>query len=211
MKSDDRSTTQSAIEQPQLASFQRHASFSEARNMFLLERRTALVTIGSLLVGACATGGIGRENHLSDTRGIRNKANYLAAKAAYNARDLDRCLAHYAPGHRIMSRPTPPGREHIRAFFEGTFATWPDIQIVVENALAEDDWVMGRSISTATHGATVMGVPATGKKIVTSFWDLHRFDEDGLIAQTWNLMDSLTIMQQLGVVPLARRADPPPE
>ena len=201
MKNDDRSTTQSAIKQPQLASFQRDASFSEARNMFLLERRTALVTIGSLVVGACTTGGIGRENPVGDTRATRNKANYLAAKAAYNARDLDGCLAHYAPGHQIMSKPTPPGREHIRAFFEGTFAAWPDIQIVVENALAEDDWVMGRSISTATHSATVMGVPPTGKKIVTGFWDLHRFDEDGLIAQTWNLMDSLAIMQQLGVVP----------
>jgi predicted ester cyclase len=44
-------------------------------------------------------------------------------------------------------------------------------------------------------------VPATGKNIESSFWDLHRFDEHGLIAQTWNLMDSLTIMQQLGVVP----------
>jgi len=167
----------------------------------LLERRTALVAIGSLVVGACATGGIGRENPLSDTARIRNKANYLAAKAAFNARDLDRCLAHYAPDHQIMSKPTPPGREHIRTFFEGTFATWPDIQIVVENALAEDDWVMGRSLTTATHRATVMGVLATGKKIETSFWDLHRFDENGLIAQTWNLMDSLTILQQLGVVP----------
>lgn len=169
--------------------------------MVLLERRAALVTIGSLVVGACAAGGIGREKDMNNTRAIRNKANYLAAKAAYNARDLDGCLAHYAPGHQIMSKPTPPGREHIRTFFEGTFATWPDIQIVVENALAEDDWVMGRSISTATHTATVMGVPATGKRIVTSFWDLHRFDEDGLIAQTWNLMDSLAVMQQLGVVP----------
>jgi steroid delta-isomerase-like uncharacterized protein len=169
--------------------------------MFLLERRTALVTLGSLVVGACATGDIGREHPMSDTRAARNKASYLAAKAAYNARDLDRCLAHYAPGHQIMSKPTPPGREHIRAFFEGTFAAWPDIQIVVENALAEDDWVMGRSISTATHRATVMGVPATGKTIVAGFWDLHRFDEEGLIAQTWNLMDSLSIMQQLGVVP----------
>jgi steroid delta-isomerase-like uncharacterized protein len=167
----------------------------------LLERRTALVTIGSLVVGACTAGGIRSESHPSDTRAARNKASYLAAKAAYNARDLDRCLARYAPGHRIMSKPTPPGREHIRAFFEGTFVTWPDIQIVVENALAEDAWVMGRSITTATHSATVMGVPATGKKIVTSFWDLHRFDEDGLIAQTWNLMDGLTVMQQLGVVP----------
>lgn len=144
--------------------------------------------------------GIGSENSPSDTAASRNKANYLAAKAAYNARDLDRCLAYYAPDHQIMSKPTPPGRQHIRAFFEGTFATWPDIQIVVENALAEDDWVLGRSLSTATHSATVMGVPATGKKIETSSWDLHRFDKDGRIAQTWNLIDSLAIMRQLGVV-----------
>ena len=130
----------------------------------------------------------------------RNKANYLAAKAAYNARDLDKCIAHYAPDHQIMSRPTPPGRQHIRAFLENTFTTWPDIQLVVENALAEGDWVMGRSVSTSTHTATVMGVPATGKIIRTSFWDLHRFDEHGLIAQTWNLTDSLSIMQQLGLV-----------
>jgi len=204
---DDRSATQSVINQPVLikqkglASIQQDASCGEAANLFLRQRRTALVAMGSLMVGACATRGIGKENHPSDTAAIRNKTNYLAAKAAYNARDLDRCLAYYAPDHQIMSKPTPAGREHIRAFFEGTFATWPDIQIIVKNALAEGDWVMGRSLSTATHSATVMGVPATGKKIEISFWDLHRFDEHGLIAQTWNLMDSLTIMQQLGVVP----------
>jgi steroid delta-isomerase-like uncharacterized protein len=177
----------------------RHTQWS-SRHMFPQERRTALVTLGSLIVGACATGDINKENHMSDTRGARNKANYLAAKAAYNARDLDRCLAHYAPGHQIMSRPVPPGREQIRAFFESSIANWPDIQLVVENALAEGDWVMGRSTSTATHSATVMGVPATGKKIVISFWDLHRFDENGLITQTWNLSDTLSVMQQLGVV-----------
>jgi hypothetical protein len=36
---------------------------------------------------------------------------------------------------------------------------------------------------------------------VTTFWDLHRFDEAGLIVQTWNLMDSLALMQQLGLLP----------
>ena len=166
----------------------------------MLERRTALAAIGSLLAGACATGGIRADNQSGDAAAMHNKTNYLAAKAAYNARDLDRCLAYYAPDHQIMSKPTPPGREHIRAFFESTFATWPDIQIVVVNALADGDWVMGRSISTATHSATVMGVAPTGKKIETSFWDLHRFNAEGLIAQTWNLTDNLAIMQQLGVV-----------
>ncbi len=167
----------------------------------MLERRTALAAMSALLVGACVTGGIVGDKQMSNAATMRNKANYLAAKAAYNARDLDRCLAYYAPDHQIMSKPTPRGREYIRAFFENTFATWPDVQLVVVNTLAEGDWVMGRSISTATHSASVMGVAPSGKKVETSFWDLHRFNEDGLIAQTWNLIDNLSIMQQLGVVP----------
>jgi hypothetical protein len=92
-----------------------------------IERRMALITLGSLVVGACATGGalLPREQSSADVD--RNKANYLAAKAAYNARDLNGCLDYYAPDHQIMSKPVPPGRQHIRAFFEGSFATWPDI------------------------------------------------------------------------------------
>lgn len=141
------------------------------------------------------------DEHQSNSFAQRNKQNYLQAKAAYNTRDLDRCIAYYAPDHQIMSKQTPSGREHIRRFFEETFGTWPDIRIVVENVLAEDDWVMGRSITTATHSSPVMGVPATHKTVETTFWDLHRFNGEGLIIQTWNLMDSLSIMRQLGLVP----------
>jgi steroid delta-isomerase-like uncharacterized protein len=131
----------------------------------------------------------------------RNKANYLAAKQAYNARDLEVTLAFYAPDHRIMSRAAPPGREHIRAFLEGTLVAWPDLRLEVATAVAEDDWVMGRCVVTATHTMAVMGVPPTGRAVETTFWDLHRFREDGLISQTWNLMDALTILQQLGRMP----------
>lgn len=133
----------------------------------------------------------------------RNKANYLAAKAAYNARDLDHCLTFYAPAHQIMSRPTPPGREQIRAFFEGTIAGWPDLRLEVAQVVAEDDLVMGRCVATATHTTSMMGIPPSGKPVSTTFWDLHRFDDAGLIVQTWNLMDSLTLMQQLGLIPVS--------
>jgi predicted ester cyclase len=129
----------------------------------------------------------------------RNKQAYLDAKDAYNRRDLDACLAHYAADHQIMSQPTASGREHIRRFFEASFETWPDIQIVVENALAEGEWVMGRSVTTATHTAPVMGVAPTQRTIKTTFWDLHRFNDDGLIVQTWNLRDTQAIQQQVGL------------
>jgi predicted ester cyclase len=132
---------------------------------------------------------------------LRNKRNYIAAKAAFNARDLDLCLTFYSREHQIMSRPTPPGREPIRAFLQETLASWPDLWLEVAQVVAEDDWVMGRSVATATQTVTVMGVPPTGKPVATTFWDLHRFDEAGLIAQTWNLMDGLALMQQLGVLP----------
>lgn len=130
----------------------------------------------------------------------RNKENYLKAKEAFNNKRVDECVLFYAPGHEVKSKPSDKGREVIKAFLEGLHQTWPDIQITVEHSVAEDDWVMGRSVATATHSRTVLGVPPTSKQITATFWDLHRFDEDGLIVETWNLMDSLAIMQQIGLL-----------
>ncbi|TGD59884.1 ester cyclase [Flavobacterium humi] len=130
----------------------------------------------------------------------RNKANYLKAKEAFNNKEVDKCILYYAPNHEVKSRQSEKGREGIRKFLEGMHQTWPDIQITVEQAVAEDNWVMGRSIATATHSQTVLGVPPTHKKITASFWDLHLFDENGLITETWNLMDNLAIMQQIGLL-----------
>lgn len=134
----------------------------------------------------------------------RNKDNYLKAKAAFNDGDIVRCVSYYAPDHQIRSRDVGPGREHIHQFLASTRQSWPDIQIVVEHAVAEDDWVMGHCLTTATHSAPVMGVAPTNRRIQATFWDLHRFNEQGQIVETWNLMDSLAIMQQLGLVPPSR-------
>jgi hypothetical protein len=71
----------------------------------------------------------------------------------------------------------------------------------VAHVVAEDDWVMGRAVATATHTTAAMGLPPTGKQVVTTFWDLHRFDDEGLIVETWNLMDGLALMHQLGLLP----------
>jgi predicted ester cyclase len=175
-------------------------AFDTNGDMVAVERRTALMAIGSLLVCACTTSKTGLSSPTAAANAQLNKANYLAAKAAYNARDLDGCLAYYASNHQIMSKPTPPGRQHIRGFFESTFAASPDVQIIVELALAEDDWVLARSHSIATHTKPLMGIPATGKRIEAGFWDLHRFDDRGLIVQTWNLTDSLAVMRQIGIL-----------
>lgn len=130
----------------------------------------------------------------------RNKQNYLDAKAAFNNGQVDDCILFYAQDHEVRSKQSEKGRDGIRKFLEGLHQTWPDIQITVEHSVAEDNWVMGRSVATATHSQVVLGIAPTGKKITATFWDLHHFDEDGLIVETWNLMDSLAIMQQIGLL-----------
>jgi predicted ester cyclase len=131
----------------------------------------------------------------------RNKDNYLKAKAAFNEGDLGRCMSYYAPDHQLRSRDVGPGRQHIEQSLASTRESWPDLQIVVEHAVAEDDWVMGHCTTTATHTKPVMGVAPTNRRIQATFWDLHRFDPQGRIVETWNLTDSLAIMQALGLVP----------
>ena len=132
----------------------------------------------------------------------RNKANYLKAKEAFNNNKVDECMLYYAPEHQIKSKPSEAGRDQgIKPFLTQIRETWADIQITVEHIVAEDDWVMARSRAIATHTKVVLGVPPTNKKIEAIFWDLHRFNDEGLIIETWNMMDNLAIMQQLGLLP----------
>jgi steroid delta-isomerase-like uncharacterized protein len=144
---------------------------------------------------------------MSETNGqalaTRNKQNYLAAKAAFNRNDMAACMRFYASDHQIRSRQIGEGRAHIEHFLSSMHESWPELQIVVDHAVAEDNWVAGRCTATAVHSKLVMGVAPTHRLIQASFWDMHRFNAAGEIVETWNLMDSLTIMQQLGLVPLA--------
>jgi predicted ester cyclase len=131
----------------------------------------------------------------------RNKDAYLQAKAAFNENDIAGCMSFYALDHQTRSRNVGPGREHIEQFLTSMHDSWSELKIVVDHAIAEGDWVAGVCTSTAKHTKPVMGVPATNNEVRTTFWDMHRFNEDGKIAETWNLVDSLAIMQQLGLVP----------
>jgi steroid delta-isomerase-like uncharacterized protein len=133
----------------------------------------------------------------------RNKNNYLQAKDAFNRKDLQTCLSYYTLDHEITSAPEK-GRHVIQKFFEGMHATWDNLRVSVEHVVAEDNWVMGRSIATAIHSKPVLGVPATNKEIRATFWDLHHFDEAGKITQSWNMIDNATIMQQIGLLPSNR-------
>jgi predicted ester cyclase len=78
-------------------------------------------------------------------------------------------------------------------------AAFPDLRMVREDVVASGDKVVARVRATGTHKGELMGMPATGKSVDVQLIDIMRFDDDGLVAEHWGVVDMLAMMQQLGV------------
>jgi predicted ester cyclase len=72
--------------------------------------------------------------------------------------------------------------------------------MTVEDIVAEGDKVVTRGTFSGTHKGEFMGINPTGKRISVGVIEILRI-ADGKMVEHWNLVDSLGMMQQLGVVP----------
>jgi steroid delta-isomerase-like uncharacterized protein len=70
----------------------------------------------------------------------------------------------------------------------------------IEDIFSAGDKVVARWTGSGTHVGEVNGIPPTGKKIRVDAISIHRM-KDGKIAETWEVWDTLSFLQQIGVVP----------
>jgi steroid delta-isomerase-like uncharacterized protein len=92
------------------------------------------------------------------------------------------------------------GREGLQEVLGMMRAAFPDIHWVVEEMVAEEDKVVTRFIWTGTHLGSFLGIPATGKSVSVKGVVVDQLAGGKMIASRM-LMDSLGMMQQLGVLP----------
>ena len=92
------------------------------------------------------------------------------------------------------------GLEEDQAALKGWHQAFPDITIVPEKLVAEDDLVAIYWIASGTNTGTGNGLPATGKKGELAGITIWRI-VDGKIKEEWSAFDQLSMMQQLGVLP----------
>jgi predicted ester cyclase len=69
----------------------------------------------------------------------------------------------------------------------------------VEFTVADEDRAVSYVRVTGTHDGDLMGLPATGRKIDVQVIGILRF-ADGQAVERWGVGDTLTQMQQLGVI-----------
>jgi steroid delta-isomerase-like uncharacterized protein len=93
------------------------------------------------------------------------------------------------------------GYEQARQFVSAFFKGFPDINISVEDVIAEGDKAVTRYTIRGTHqGETEEFGPPTEKQMELKGITVHRI-EDGKIVEEWEAYDNLSVMQQLGLVP----------
>ena len=80
------------------------------------------------------------------------------------------------------------------------YDAFPDTHFAIDDMFAEGDKVAVRYKVTGTHKGEYMGIPPTNKKVTIWAIEIDRI-VGGKAAEGWLMFDTLSFMQQLGVIP----------
>jgi steroid delta-isomerase-like uncharacterized protein len=92
------------------------------------------------------------------------------------------------------------GREGLKAIVLSLRVSFPDMHWTAKEMVAEGEKVVTRFVWTGTHRGPFLGIPATGRPVEVKGVVIDRL-ENGKMAESRILMDTLSLMQQLGVIP----------
>jgi steroid delta-isomerase-like uncharacterized protein len=103
---------------------------------------------------------------------------------------------HHDPSSPDFGRG--PESEKKRAALYRT--AFPDLQLTIEDIIAEGQTVMARWSCRGTHKGDLSGIAPTGKQVTISGVTIARFT-NGKMVEGWVNWDALGLRQQLGIVP----------
>jgi len=90
------------------------------------------------------------------------------------------------------------GPQGVKRLADALLPGIPDMQLPIDDVIAEGEKVLVRLRVKGTHSGDLMGIPATGRKIDIAVLDLFQIREGKLI-EHWALLDNLGLLRQIGV------------
>jgi steroid delta-isomerase-like uncharacterized protein len=114
------------------------------------------------------------------------------------SRDLDRLGEFFAADFVSHNMPPglPQGIDGVRAFFQLFLDGLSDIEVTVDELVADGDRVAVATTTRGTHAGELFGVAATGRPIAVTGIDMVRVD-GGRIAEHRGLTDTVGLLRQL--------------
>lgn len=123
--------------------------------------------------------------------------------AAFLKRDTEWMQRHIAPDF-VRHDPGLPfevrGPEGVAKLHDALMPAFPDMQLPLQDFVAEGEKVLVRLRVQATHTGAFGDLAATGRKVDIGVLDLFQI-RDGVLIEHWALLDNLGMLKQLGVLP----------
>ena len=91
------------------------------------------------------------------------------------------------------------GRQALRELLTAYRNALPDLHVKIDDLVCTGNKAVLLFTLTGTHENQFMGIPATGKQVNINGITSSRFD-NGQIIEEWELLDQLTMLQQLDIV-----------
>jgi steroid delta-isomerase-like uncharacterized protein len=106
----------------------------------------------------------------------------------------------------VMHHPSSPepiaGRDRVRDAVLQYRVAFPDMHMQIEDEIGCGSKVVVRWRMSGTNTGSLFGIPPTGRPATVSGVSVMRID-GGRLVEDWVEEDSLGMMQQLGLVPVA--------
>ena len=103
----------------------------------------------------------------------------------------------------MVGLPEPVrGRDAWKELIGSYFRAFPDLELEIEDEVAEDDRVAMRLAWSGTHRGDFLGIPATGRRVRVQSSVTFRV-VDGRVETEWHQDDVLGLLQQIGAAPSA--------
>jgi steroid delta-isomerase-like uncharacterized protein len=109
----------------------------------------------------------------------------------------------YAPNF-VQHEPEPQkvnSREALKQYVDAYLTAFPDLQLSIEDLIAEGDKVVWRFNSTGHQNGPFMGMPPTGRTGSITGIVIFRL-QDSRIVEGWVNIDLLGLLQQIGAIPM---------
>ena len=105
----------------------------------------------------------------------------------------------FAPGFVSHNMPPelPQGVDGVKAFFGMFRDAFPDVDVTIDELVADGDRAAVATTTTGTHTGELLGVAPTGRRVSVTGIDLIRVDESGRIAEHRGLTDTVGLLRQL--------------
>jgi len=146
-----------------------------------------------------------------DARADSMKTAYKALIVAWDAGKADE-IDKYIAADYLSHNPMPGTKgtlDDMKNMMKMMKAGYPDMKTTVEDLRVDGDILMARWTTTGTNSGSMMGMPATNKKM-TDIMGLEMLRwHNGKFVESWFGMEEMKMMQQLGLMPSMGAAAPP--